>query len=287
MDMPEKAVEPKSTFEQLRELLLEDEQKEQKQLAQQVIELRDDINTRQRLQQKIDPIIDDKLNYLREHFPELFGSVLTQTIKKQIRESRSEVIDALYPIMGTLVKKYIVAELTAMSEKIDQQLDQAFSWDMWKRRFRAWVTGESLGKEIIVQSMRPVVEEVFVIEQHSSILLGSYSRQNIMDRDMIAGMLTAIRGFVKDAFTKEQQNLEMVEYETYKILIRNFQNFYVAITVSGVVTAAFKQQLDDRILDFVKKVMNPTQYETTYRGKSDYLSEPLRHYFTQTVHDPK
>jgi len=281
MDMPEEAVEPqKNTFEQLRKLLLEDEQKEQQQLAQQVVELREDINTRQRLQQKVDPIIDDKLNYLREHFPELFGSVLTQTIKRQIRESRGEVIDALYPIMGTLVKKYIVAELTAMSEKIDQQLEQAFSWDMWKRRLRAWVTGESLGKEIIVQSMQPEIEEVFVIEQHSSILLGSYSRQNILDRDMIAGMLTAIRGFVKEAFTQEHQNLEVVEYETYKILIKNFQTFYVAVTVSGVVTADFKRQLDDQVLGFVQEVMNLDQHETTYQGKSDYLSEPLRRYFT-------
>ncbi|MEM9672542.1 MAG: hypothetical protein AAF992_08100 [Bacteroidota bacterium] len=287
MNMPEEAVEPKSNFEQLRKLLLEDEQKEQKQLAQQVVELHDDINTRQRLQQKVDPIIDDKLNYLREHFPELFGSVLTQTIKRQIRESRGEVIDALYPIMGTLVKKYIVAEIAAMSEKIDQQLDQAFSWDMWKRRFRAWVTGESLGKEIIVQAMQPTIEEVFVIEQDSSILLGSYSRQNILDRDMIAGMLTAIRGFVKEAFAKEHQSLEVVEYETYKILIKNFQTFYVAVTVSGVITAAFKQQLDERVLDFVHKVMNPTQYETTHRGESDYLSEPLRRYFTQAANDPK
>jgi hypothetical protein len=285
--MPEEAVEPKNTFEQLRKLLLEDEQKEQQQLAQQVVELRDDINTRHRLQQKVDPIIDEKLDYLRNHFPELFGSALTSAIKRQIRESRDEVVDALYPIIGKLIKKYIMVELTALSEKIDQQLEEAFSWDMWKRRLGAWITGRSLSKEIIVQSMQPVIEEVFVIEQHSSILLGSYSRQNILDRDMIAGMLTAIRGFVKEAFAKEHQSLEVVEYETYKILIKNFQTFYVAITVSGVVTATFKQQLDDQVIDFVHQVMNPTQNEAAYRGKGDYLSEPLRRYFSQAAHDVK
>lgn len=279
----DRTVKEQKAFDRLRSLLLEDDQEEHKLLVRQVVELREDINTRQRLQQKVDPIIDEKLNYVREHFPELYGPALTQAIKKQIRDSRDEVIDALYPIMGKLIKKYIVVELSALSEKIDQQLEQAFSWEMWVARVRAWISGESLGKEIIAQAMAPTVEEVFVIEQHSSILLGSYSRQNIMDQDMIAGMLTAIKGFVKEAFIKEQQNLEVIEYETYQILIKNFQTFYIAITVSGVVSPSFKQQLDDQVLEFVHEVMNPTRYDTTYQGKEDYLSEPLQRYFTQAT----
>ncbi|WKN44759.1 hypothetical protein [Tunicatimonas pelagia] len=279
MNSSEEAIESEKTFEHLRKLLLEDEQREHKQLTQQVVELREDINTRQRLQQKVDPIIDDKLTYLREHFPELFGSVLTRAIKRQIQESRGEVIDALYPIMGKLIKKYIVVELNVLSEKIDQQLDQAFSWDMWKRRLRAWVTGQSLGKEIIAQTMQPTIQEVFIIEQHSSVLLGSYSHQNIMDRDMIAGMMTALRGFAKEAFAKEHQDLQTVEYETYKILLKNFQTFYVAVTVSGVINEAFKQHADDLILDFVHKVVNATP---DAKNNNDYLSEPLRLYFSQT-----
>ena len=283
MDTPEEDVETQKSFEYLRELLLGDDHKDREQLEKQVVELREDFNTRQRLQQKIDPIIEDKLDYMRKHFPEMFGPALTLAIKQQIRESQDEVIDALYPIMGKLIKKYIVVELTALSEKIDQQLEQAFSWDMWRRRLKAWVTGQSLGKEIITAAMQPTIQEVFVIEQHSSVLLGSYSRQNVMDRDMIAGMMTAIRGFAKDAFAKEHQDLETIEYETYKILIKNFHTFYVAVTVSGVVTATFSQKVDDWVLDFVHKVMNPTQYDVQQAGESEYLSEPLQHYFSQIM----
>mgnify|MGYP001126526929 CR=1 FL=1 len=278
MKPAEEAIEPEKTFKYLRQLLLEDEQREHEQLTRQVVELREDFNTRQRLQKKIDPIIDDKLSYVREHFPELFGSVLTQAIKRQIQESRGEVIDALYPIIGKLIKKYIVVELNVLSEKIDQQLDQAFSWDMWQHRLKAWVTGQSLGKEIITQAIEPTVQEIFIVEQHSSVLLGSYSRQNIMDRDMIAGMLTALQGFAKEAFAKEHQDLQTIEYETYKILLKNFHTFYVAVTVSGIVNEKFKQETDDLILDFVHEVVNT---RPTAQGEADYLSEPLRLYFSQ------
>ena len=275
----EETVATEKTFEQLRKLLLEEEQRDHQQLSRQVVELREDINTRHRLQKKVDPIIDDKLSYVREHFPELFGPALTQAIKRQIRESRDEVIDALYPIMGKLVRKYIIVELSALSEKIDQQLEQAFSWEMWVRRLKSWVTGRSLGEEIVVQAMEPTIQEVFVIKQHSSVLLGSYSRQNIMDRDMIAGMMTAIRGFAKEAFAKEHQDLQTIEYETYKILLKKFQTFYVAVTVSGAMNEAFKQKIDDLVLDFVHKVVNTTSSTTS---AEDYLSEPLRQYFSQT-----
>ncbi len=266
-------------FQRLRDILLEKEHRDHQQLSQTVNELHQDINTRQRLEVKVDPIVDDKISYLKKNFPEIFGPAIARAVSVQIRESQDMMIDALYPIIGKLIKKYIVVELSALSEKIDQQLEQAFSWEMWVRRLKSWVTGQSLGKEIVAQAMEPMIQEVFVIKQHSSVLLGSYSRQNIMDRDMIAGMMTAIRGFAKEAFAKEHQDLQTIEYETYKILLKKFQTFYVAVTVSGAMNEAFKQKIDDLVLDFVHKVVNTTSATTS---AEDYLSDPLRQYFSQT-----
>ena len=273
-------------FQQLRDILFEEEIKEHEQLAQAVQELHEDINTRQRLEVKVDPIVEDKLTYLKEHFPELFGPAIAETIAVQVRESQDTIIDALYPIMGKLIKKYVVAEIEALSEKIDQQLDKAFSWEGWVRRMRGWLAGIPFSQQVMRGTLAPVIEEVFVIEQHSSILVGSYSRQNIIDRDMIAGMLTAIKGFVKEAFAKEHQELEMVEYETYKIIIKNFRSFYIAVTVSGVVDAQFKDELDDMLLHFVHKVMNQP-VPALAASEKDYLSGPLRQYFTHIARERK
>lgn len=271
-------------FQQLRDLLFEEEQREHQQLAQVVQELHEDINTRQRLETKVDPIVEDKLTYLKEHFPELFGPAIAEAVSIQIRESQDMMVEALYPIMGKLVKKYIASEMAALSEKIDRQLDKAFSWDGWKRRFRAWLAGVPYSEQLMRDAVAPVIEEVFVIEQHSSILVGSYSRQRIIDRDMIAGMLTAIKGFVQEAFAQEHQDLEMVEYETYRILIKNFRSFYIAVTVSGVVDAEFQRELDDILLGFVHQKMNQPVPAVAAQEK-DYLSEPLQHYFSSIARE--
>lgn len=278
--------ERRELFQQLRDILFEEEQREHEQLSQVVHELHEDINTRRRLETKVEPIVEDKLTYLKEHFPELFGPAIAQAVSVQIRESQDMMIDALYPIIGKLIKKYVIAEMEALSEKIDKQLDKAFSWQGWVTRMRGWFAGVPFSQQVMRGTLAPTIEEVFVIEQHSSMLVGSYSRQNILDRDMIAGMLTAIKGFVKEAFAKEHQELEMVEYETYKIVIKNFRSFYIAVTVSGVIDADFKRELDDILLKFVHKVMNQPVPAMTAQEK-DYLSGPLRHYFTDIARERK
>jgi len=94
------------------------------------------------------------------------------------------------------------------------------------------------------------IEEVFVIAQHSGMLLGSYSRHNTLDKEMIAGMLTAIKSFVKDAFVFGKQELETIEYENYELIIKNLESFYIVVVASGVVDEVFKNELDDVLLDF-------------------------------------
>lgn len=54
--------------------------------------------------------------------------------------------------------------------------------------------------------------------KESGLLIGSYSRGNIADKDMISGMLTAIKSFVEDAFSKEGQDLEDIKFENFNFL---------------------------------------------------------------------
>ena len=83
-------------FQRLRDILLEKEHRDHQQLSQTVNELHQDINTRQRLEVKVDPIVDDKISYLKKNFPEIFGPAIARAVSVQIRESQDMMIDALY-----------------------------------------------------------------------------------------------------------------------------------------------------------------------------------------------
>ena len=236
-------------FELLRELLLEDDRKKFNALS-------DEIIMREKIAARVDPLIDEKIEDLRKNFPEYFGDTITETIKIQIRDSQDEVVDALYPIMGKMVKKFIIAEISKLSEKISQKVKKTFSFKEVFNRFKRRASGVSEGDAILQDAFQPKIEEVFVIEKDSGILLGNHSTGNIANKDMVSGMLTAIKAFAEDAFSKEGQDLEDVKFETFQILLYNFQTVYIAVAASGVLNATFKDKLTDRVNDFAEDLFD-------------------------------
>ena len=109
-------------------------------------------------------------------------------------------------------------------------------------------TGVKEGDLVLSELSDAEVNEVFVIQKGSGLLLGNYSLTDTMDKDMISGMLTAIKSFVEDAFKGGNQNLEAIEYELYSIHIQNFHSYYIAIVVSGTYTREFESRIENKLL---------------------------------------
>lgn len=238
-------------FELLKELLLAEDRNDLKLLSQEILE-------REKLKTKVNPIVDEKIEDLRENFPKIFGSTITETIKVQIKESQNEVVEALYPIMGKLVKKFIVAEITKLSENINQTINDKFSIkNIIKRRIKGKKTNS---KDVLQEVFEPIIEEVFVIEENSGLLIGNYSRGNIADKDMVSGMLTAIKSFASDAFSKEGQHLEDIRFETFQLSILNFKSIYIATATSGVINNDFKEKLIDDLNSIAEIILRDRSY---------------------------
>jgi len=240
-------------FRKLQELLFVEDGKLTDAIQEEIESLRGEVRDKKEIEARVQPFIEQKVEYLQENFSELFGPVMATTIKRQIQESQDEMIDALYPIIGKLIRKFISKELERLSKQIDRSVNEAFSWKGIKRWISKIFRGETAREAMEQEIIRPDFEEVFIIDKESGLLAGSWSRQETADQDMIAGMLTAIKSFVESAFQAGAQDLETIEYDTYKILIHNFHTFYIAVIVSGPVTQEFRGLLFDYIMAFSEK----------------------------------
>jgi len=252
-------------FELLRELLLAEDRQKFDSLSQEII-------LREKLAEKVSPLVDEKILDLRANFPEYFGDTITQTIKVQIRDSQDEVVEALYPIMGKLVKKAIVSEITKLTDSVNKTIKEKFSvQEILKRFFK----GKRNDADVVLQEVFvPIIEEVFVIEKESGILEGSYSRGNIADKDMVSGMLTAIKSFVEDAFSKEGQDLEDIKFDTFQLSIYNFKSIYIAIATSGVLNTTFKEDLLDNVNNLAETILR----NRSYLLEEDKLNDLIIHH---------
>lgn len=238
----------------LRDILLVDDRTVADAITQRIETITETIETKEKLSEKVDPIIEEKLKAFVADIPTRLGPAITKTLKEEVANSKDAVVEALYPIMGQMIKKYIAAELKRFSEEVNNKVNNAFSFETVRRKIRAKFSGKSESEVLLSELDRPVINEIFAIQKGSGILLGSYNPNSMVDKDMVSGMLTAIKSFVEDAFQGETQNLESIDYETYSIHIQNFHSYYIAVVISGTYTNSFENKLENSLLKASKSL---------------------------------
>ncbi len=268
----------KQKLEQLRILLFEEQIELQENMIVKIQALEEEISVPEKFEPHLEPHFEKHIEFLKANFPELFRNSLAKALEEQIAESNDTIINALYPIIGKMITRYIKAELEKLSQRIDDAQRDLFSIQNWKLRIKSFVTGIPYRELLMRDNLVVNMEEVFLIDNESGLLLGHHSFNNLMDPDMIAGMLTGIKGFVEHAFQQDAQDLETVEYEKYKIVINTFQNFYIASVVSGTISPDFKDHLDEEVLDFLKSVKLSSHMEVTASLQQE-MSEKLKEHF--------
>lgn len=235
----------------LKDILFNDDREFAEKIAKRISVIEETVNERKNLSEKVNPIIAHELEDFVKQIPTTLGPTITATLKEEISKNKDEIVDALYPILGKMIKKYISQEMKLLSEKINQQL----SAKRFSRKFTSWFGGVKESELAISELSTASIEQVFLIERGSGILAASYSKTKTIDEDMISGMLTAIKGFVEDAFGQKNQNLELIEYELYHIHLQSFVAYYVAVVVSGNYTLQSKNKVQDLIFDFYDDIM--------------------------------
>ncbi len=258
----------------LKDILLKDEHEYALSIEEKLLKLEDLITKQNNLSKHIDPILEEKLEEFIKEMPKTLGPTITQTLKEEIKNSQDAVVEALYPIMGKMIKKYIQKEIQILSDNINKSVNNTFSFEAFKRKFWSKKTGVSEADLILQNQFKPKIEQIMVIESGSGLIVSEYSKTKDIDQDTVAGMLTAIKSFAQDAFTAEMQNLEYIEYENYHIHLQNFSNYYIAVAISGALTATFRSKLEDKLLDFAQNIINKTDLKN-----SDIFNSKLKAYF--------
>ncbi|ULC59847.1 cell envelope biogenesis protein OmpA [Flaviramulus sp. BrNp1-15] len=257
----------------LKDILLTDEREYTLSIQKKIKILEDTINKQKQLSTKVNPIINEKLDEFVKEIPSTLGPTITEALKTEIKNSQDAVVEALFPIIGKMIKKYVQQEMRILSEKINEQTNK-FTFESLKRRFFSKKTGVSQGDLLIQDQIKPKVEQLMVIEKGSGLVVSEYSKTQGIDQDMVAGMLTAIKSFAEDAFSKENQDLQYIEYETYHIHLQNFSSYYIAVVISGAYNVIFKSKLEDKLLDFAKNYINKEDLQD-----QDSFSKKLKSYF--------
>lgn len=117
---------------------------------------------------------------------------------------------------------------------------------------------------------RDVVDEVFLIHQSGLLIVHlSKSLKSEKDRDVVAGMLTAVQSFILDAFANgPSRELRQMDFGKRKILLQKGFHSYLAVIVRGRRPAGFTSRMR-RALGTVERAY--WQSIATWDGRSEAL----------------
>ena len=127
----------------LKDILLTDEREYAQKVEEKLKIVEDIINKQKHLSERVNPIIEERLNDFVTEIPKTLGPVITETLKAEIKNSQDAVVEALFPIIGKMIKKYIQQEMKLLSEQINTKMNSAFSIEGIKRKFKSKRTGVS------------------------------------------------------------------------------------------------------------------------------------------------
>ena len=240
----------------IRDILLTDEREFVSSIEKKIEILENIINEKKKLSVKVDPIIENKLDEFVKEIPTTLGPTITEALKEEIKNSQDAVVEALFPIIGKMIKRFIQHEMKLLSERVNNQINKTFSFKNLFRKAKSKLSGIDDADLILQEQANPVIEQIIVIEKGSGLVLGEVSKNKMTDEDMVAGMLTAIKSFVEDAFTKESQNLQYIEYDYYHIHLQNFSSYYIAAVISGVDNVIFKDKVEEKLLECASNDIN-------------------------------
>jgi len=249
--MPVMNAETNKALSRLRDILLSEDQKRLAELEQEINRLQDQISDKEALIETIDPVIADlldrKITDSHDEFVEIMAPVIGGSIKKQVSEAKDDIADALYPVIGKTIRKSVSEAMKNLVNSINERVEQSLQKINVFNLFKSKVTGVSQGELVLRGALPCYIEELFVIQKDSGLLIAHVSgegSESTVDEELISGMLTAIRSFVAQTFAKSpDQDLYEIQYGDYNIQLELHHNFYVAAVVKGVRPTNFTESL--------------------------------------------
>lgn len=255
----------------LKDILFEEDSVYIEKISHRLERLEETFDDRQKFSSKVNPIIVHQINEFKKSIPSTLGPTITAALRTEISKNQDNIVDALFPILGKMIKKYIAQEIAKLSEKINQKLGFRQKVMSWFRKYKQ--------KQAILEDLVPAnIEQVLLIEKASGLLKASYSKTQTIDEEMISGMLTAIKSFVEDAYNQKNQSLELIDYELYQIHLQSFKIYYVAVVVSGNYTIHTKDRVQDLIFDFYEDFTKKEEYISLSTDRiKDQLTQNFEH----------
>jgi outer membrane protein OmpA-like peptidoglycan-associated protein len=175
--------------------------------------------------------------------------LVVTTIKTELRNSQDEMVEALYPITGRLVKSYVASAMKDLTDQMNRRLEQ----NPVMLRLQSLTTGRSVGELALAGTQDFDVKELYLIRRGSGELVARWPDTPISGREQaMSGTLAAVNEFANEAFSAGQSSLRQIDLGDEEVYLRGSPIYLLAARCSGQAPKSIEQSIDDTFLSAVE-----------------------------------
>jgi outer membrane protein OmpA-like peptidoglycan-associated protein len=292
---PQKRRELAEGLEHLKSLT-EVETELKRDIGRRLDQLFDKVGDDERLRVSVTAIIDGALRdaEVQKHdkMSRAVAPLVVKTIKTELLNSRDELVEALYPVTGRIVKAYVTSAMKDLKDQINKDLENRISSNPLMLLFKGKAAGRSAAEIALADSQRLRVEELYLIRRGSGELVQRWPEPatgngGLSNSDIhMSGVITAVNEFASHAL-KDDGQLRGFALDDCHIYLRASPVYLLAAKCRGVPAAGIEAKLDE---GFVNVIERNRQFMDSVGGKppqmpNQNLLEPLATALTSSVND--
>jgi hypothetical protein len=238
-------------LERLREILIGDERRALDAARTRIAELE---NAQRELPRRLPDAAIEALRGERTttRIAQALSEPVAQALGTAVQRNRQGLIDALFPIIGPLIRKSIAEALRILVLDLNGAIESSFTPRGLKWRIEAWRAGVPYAQVVLKHRLAYGIDHVFLIESESGLVLRHESAPGLpaLDADAIAGMLTALGDFVDDSVGQGSAGtLDSAQVGDHLVWVEHGPRANLACFMRGVPPTELRSQLEKRLED--------------------------------------
>lgn len=250
------AASARDDYARLRELLLGDERRELAAAHARIAEL-------ERAQRELPRRLPDAaFEALHEHrdnprVADALAAPVAQALGNAVHDNRQSIIDALFPIIGPMIRRAIAEALRGLVDNLNGAIESSFTARGLKWRVEAWRAGVPYAQVVLRHRLAYGIDHVFLVERDSGLVLRHVAAPGAapLDADAIAGMLTALGDFVGDSVGGERGALDSAQVGDSLVWVEHGPRANLACFVRGVPSPRLRGLLEQRLEDIHAQIL--------------------------------
>lgn len=177
-------------------------------------------------------------------------AVTERAIDLSVKSEPVVLSTALFPIIGSAIRKAINKLLADGMAGMNAGLESAVSFRRLRWRVESWRTQLPYGEIVLRHTLRYRVEHVLLIHEKTGILLLSASAEGAAtaDDDMVASMLKVVQDYIKDSLAlPKAESVNGISVGDRTVLVEEGPRASLALILKGAADPDLRARMQDAL----------------------------------------